>query len=46
MEILMMVVVEDAVWLPGLPPSTFESDAGMVDDAMIVGVQQHETKGH
>ena len=41
-EILVVVVMEDAVWLPGLPPQRLESDAGVVDDAVIVDIEQHE----
>lgn len=39
----MVVVVEDAVWLPRLPPVCLEVDAGVVDDAVVVEV--HE-EGH
>ena len=28
--------MEDAVWLPGLPPQRLESDAGVVDDEELV----------
>lgn len=40
MEVLMVIVVEDAIWLPWLPPVGLEVDAGMVDDAMVVQVSQ------
>lgn len=36
-----MVVVEDAVRLPRLPEVPLERDAGVVDDAVVVGVDQH-----
>ena len=61
MEILVVVIMEDAVWLPGLPPlrlqfgviiisavkkmvGTFylESYAGVVNDAVIINIEQHE----
>jgi len=41
MEVLVMVVVENAVWLPGLPPLALESDAGVINDPMVINVQQH-----
>jgi hypothetical protein len=40
MEVLVVVVVEDAVGLPGLPPLPLEVDSGVVDDAVVVSVQQ------
>ena len=42
----MVVVVEDAVWLPGLPPATLEVDPGVVNDAVVVGVQQDGAEGN
>lgn len=38
MEVLVVVVVEDAVRLPRLPPVGLEVDAGVVDDAVVVEV--------
>lgn len=45
-EVLVVVVVEDAVRLPWLPPVRLESDAGMVDDAVIVNVRHQRAYGH
>ncbi len=42
----MVVVVEDAVWLPRLPPGALEVDARMVNDAVVVGVHQDHHVGH
>ena len=39
-EVLVVVVVEDAVRLPRLPEVSLEGDAGVVDDPVVVGVQQ------
>ena len=41
MEVLVVVVMEDAVWLPGLPPESLEGDPRVVDDAVIVNVEEH-----
>lgn len=38
-EVLMMVVVEDAVWLPRLPPLSFEVDARMIEDTVEIDVR-------
>ena len=38
-EVLMVIVMEDAIRLPRLPPMTLEGDAGMINDAMVIGVQ-------
>ena len=46
MEVLVVVVMEDTVWLPGLPEVPLEGDAGVVDDAVVVGVQQDEGEGN
>ena len=43
MEVLVVVVVEDAVRLPGLPPESLEGDPGVVNDAVIVNVEEHHT---
>lgn len=40
MEVLVVVVVEDGVRLPGLPPVRFEVDARVVDDAVVVRVHR------
>ena len=40
-EVLVVVVVEDAVGLPRLPEVSLEGDAGVVDDPVVVGVQQN-----
>lgn len=39
-EVLVMVVMEDTVWLPRLPPVGFEVDAGVVNDAVVVEVHE------
>ena len=41
MEVLMVVVVEDTVRLPGLPPESLEGDPGVVNDAVIVDIEEH-----
>ena len=58
-EILVVVVMEDTVWLPGLPPHrlTFyhfsqvrnslcffylERNTGVVNDAVVINIEQHE----
>lgn len=45
-KILVMIVVEDAVGLPWLPPLTLKGDSGMVDYSMVVDVHQHQTIWH
>ena len=45
MKILMMVIVEDARWLPWLPPVGLEIDSRMVDDAVVISVEQEECDG-
>ena len=44
-KVLMMVVVEDAMRLPWLPPVGLEIDSGMVDDSVVVGVEQEDNYG-
>lgn len=44
MKVLMVVIVEDSVGLPGLPPVRFEVNARMVDDAVVVSVQGNNIK--
>ena len=43
MEVLVVVVVEDTVRLPRLPPEGLEGDPGVVNDAVIVDVKEHHT---
>ena len=61
MEILVVVIMEDTVRLPGLPPlrlqlgeisfsaerlvilSYLEGNAGVVNDAVKIDIEQHET---
>ena len=40
-EILMMVVMKDAVRLPGLPPVSLECNARVVNYAMVISIQQY-----
>lgn len=40
-EILMMIIMENGVWLPWLPPLGLEVDSRVVDDAMVVIVYNH-----
>jgi hypothetical protein len=44
-KVLMVVVVEDAMRLPWLPPVGLEIDSRMVDDAVVVGVEQQDRDG-
>jgi len=37
-----MVIVENGIGLPGLPPVSLEVDSGMIDDAVVVGVQSDD----
>jgi len=41
-----VIVVEDAIRLPRLPPAPLKVDAAVVDDAVVVGVDQDEAVGH
>lgn len=45
-EVLVVVVVEHGVGLPRLPPLPLEGDAGVVDDAVVVRVQQDHAVRH
>ncbi len=45
-EVLVVVVVEDAVGLPRLPPVVLEGDARVIHDAVVVGVQQNAAERH
>ena len=40
-EILMMVIMKDAVRLPGLPPMSLECNARVVNYAMVISIQQY-----
>ena len=42
----MVIVVEDAVRLPGLPPAALEVDPGVVDHPVVVRVQEDRAKGN
>ena len=42
----MVVVVEDGVRLPGLPPLPLEGDPGVVQDAVVVRVHQDHAERH
>lgn len=44
-EVLVVVVVEDAVRLPRLPPVRLEVDARVVDDPVVVDVGQQHAYG-
>ena len=44
MKVLMMIVVENAIWLPWLPKGLFESDARMINDSMVICVDHHSRK--
>jgi hypothetical protein len=37
----MMVVMKDAVRLPGLPPMSLECNARVVNYAMVISIQQY-----
>lgn len=43
-SVLMMVVVEDCVWLPGLPPVCLKCDARVVENCVVVCVQTDSVK--
>ena len=45
-EVLMVVIVEDAVWLPWLPPLSFEIDTRMVEDTIAVDVGKDKRLCH
>ena len=46
MKVLVVVVVEDGVRLPRLPPLPLERDAGVVEDAVVVRVNQDRAERH
>jgi len=41
MEVLVVIVMENTVRLPGLPPGSFESDPGVVNDSVVIGVHHY-----
>ena len=45
-EVLVVIVVKNAVRLPWLPPVRLERDARVVDDAVIVNVRHQSAYGH
>ena len=45
-EVLVVVVVEDGVRLPRLPPLPLEGDAGVVEDAVVVRVHEDRAERH
>ena len=46
MEVLMMVVMENTIRLPRLPPGPLESYSRMVNDTMVIGIQKNKGKWH
>lgn len=46
MEILVMIVMEDRVGLPRLPPVRFEIHSGVIDDAVIIHVDLNGVVGN
>jgi hypothetical protein len=38
MKVLVMIIMKYSVWLPWLPPISFEVDTRVVDDAVVVCV--------
>lgn len=44
-KVLVVVVVEDAMRLPWLPPVGLEIDSRMVNNAVVVGVEQQDRDG-
>ena len=45
-KVLVVVVVEDGVRLPRLPPLPLEGDTGVVEDAVVVRVHQDRAEWH
>lgn len=43
-RVLMMVIMENCIRLPWLPPLRLEGDARVIDNSMIIGVQQNSIK--
>ena len=46
MEVLMMVVMENTIRLPRLPPGPLECYSRMVNDTMVIGIQKNKGKWH
>jgi hypothetical protein len=46
MVILVMVIVKCGIWLPRLPPASFELNARVVYDAVVVYVEKQHVKRH
>jgi len=44
MTVLMVVVVEHAIRLPGLPPLRLESDSRVLNDTVVVRVKSQSVK--
>lgn len=40
----MMVIVENSIWLPWLPPLRLECDARVIDNSVIICIQQNSVK--
>jgi len=38
MKVLVMIIMKYSVWLPWLPPMSFEVDTSVVDDAVVICV--------
>lgn len=45
-EVLVMVVMEDGVRLPGLPPKRLEVDSRVVNDAVVIRVEGDHIEGN
>ena len=43
-EILMMIIMKDAIRLPRLPPIMLKSNSWVVNDPMVISVHHDETK--
>ena len=46
MEVLVMVVMENTIRLPRLPPGPLESYSRMINDTMVIGIQKNKGKWH
>ena len=44
MEVLVMVVMENTIRLPRLPPGPLESYSRMINDTMVIGIQKNKGK--
>jgi len=38
MKVLVMIIMKYSIWLPWLPPVSFEVDTRVVDDAVVICV--------